>query len=173
MGVVIASRAKGALQRVAPMIFVITGTQKFSFNRLLEAVDRIAQISDYEFIVQSGHSTYKPKYCKSAAFYCADEFKKLISSADVVITHAGVGSMIECLSRGKRTVAVPRLSRYKEHVDDHQQELAQTLADGDYLVLLNDAEELSLKLDEATKRHFKKYEHRESNLVDDVIKKDQ
>ena len=41
----------------------------------------------------------------------------------ILITHGGAGTVIDAVKRGKRTIVVPRLSKYREHVDDHQMEL--------------------------------------------------
>jgi UDP-N-acetylglucosamine transferase subunit ALG13 len=43
-----------------------------------------------------------------------------VRRARVVVTHAGVGSIIVSLSNGKKPVVVPRLKQYAEAVDDHQ-----------------------------------------------------
>ena len=41
----------------------------------------------------------------------------------ILITHGGAGTVIDAVKRGKRTIVVPRLSKYREHIDDHQMEL--------------------------------------------------
>lgn len=50
-----------------------------------------------------------------------------LSSADAVVTHAGVGSALSVLGVGKAPVLVPRSARNGEHVDDHQREIAAEL----------------------------------------------
>ena len=48
--------------------------------------------------------------------------------ADVVVAHAGVGSAIMAMQAGKCPILVPRERAHREHVDDHQHEIASTLA---------------------------------------------
>jgi UDP-N-acetylglucosamine transferase subunit ALG13 len=52
----------------------------------------------------------------------------MMRRADVVITHAGVGSAVMAIRAGKTPVMVPRLARFGEHVDDHQLQLAERFA---------------------------------------------
>ena len=60
----------------------------------------------------------------------------------MVVTHAGVGSILTCLLNGKRPVVVPRLAGLGEHVDDHQLELARRLRDIDVVTLVEDSTDL-------------------------------
>ena len=48
------------------MIFVTVGTHEQPFNRLIQAVDDLKRdgIITEEVIMQTGFSTYEPKYCK-------------------------------------------------------------------------------------------------------------
>ena len=55
-----------------------------------------------------------------------DEFAKLVDKADVIITHGGVGSIITAITKGKKVIAVPRLGKYNEHVNDHQVEIIES-----------------------------------------------
>lgn len=107
------------------MIFITLGSQKFQFNRLLKAVDDLVVkgIISEEVFAQIGYSDYMPKYYKSKAFLNHDEFANMEEKADIVITHGGTGAIIGAVKRGKKVIAVPRLSKYGEHVDDHQIQL--------------------------------------------------
>lgn len=109
------------------MIFVTVGSQKFPFERLLKQVDRMVEsrIITEEVVAQAGHSGYIPRFCRCRAFYDRDAFGALLERCDVLITHGGAGTMVEAVKRGKKVIAVPRLARYGEHVDDHQLELTQ------------------------------------------------
>jgi UDP-N-acetylglucosamine--N-acetylmuramyl-(pentapeptide) pyrophosphoryl-undecaprenol N-acetylglucosamine transferase len=59
----------------------------------------------------------------------ASEFERCATEADVVITHAGVGTVLGLLDRGIAPVVVPRRRARGEHVDDHQQQLVQLMND--------------------------------------------
>lgn len=62
--------------------------------------------------------------------------------ADVVVAHAGVGSALSALEVGKCPVLVPRRLARGEHVDDHQVQIADELADRG-LAISVDADDLS------------------------------
>ena len=107
------------------MIFVTLGSQKFQFNRLLQAVDELIEqsvITDDVF-AQVGYSDYEPKHFAYQKFLDRDEFSAVMDRADIVITHGGTGAIIGAVKKGKKVIAVPRLARYGEHVDDHQLQL--------------------------------------------------
>lgn len=103
------------------MIFITLGSQKFQFNRLLKAVDE--SLVGEDIFAQIGYSDYRPKNYKYKNFLDRDEFENMMSKADIVITHGGTGAIIEAVKKGKKVIAVPRLKKYGEHVDDHQIQL--------------------------------------------------
>lgn len=107
------------------MIFITLGSQKFQFNRLLKAVDELVaagKIKD-EVFAQIGYSDYKPTNYKYEQFLDREKFSQIMDKAEIVITHGGTGAIIGAVKKGKKVIAVPRLARYGEHVDDHQLQL--------------------------------------------------
>ncbi len=107
------------------MIFITLGSQKFQFNRILKEVDRLIKegvITDTVF-AQIGNSDYEPQNYSYQRFMNREEFAQKQSECDIVITHGGTGAIIGALRRGKKVIAVPRLAKYGEHVDDHQLQL--------------------------------------------------
>ena len=109
------------------MIFVTLGSQKFQFNRLLKAVGELQ--TDEEIFAQIGYSDYKPQNYKYKEFLDREEFAALEEKADIVITHGGTGAIIGAVKKGKKVIAVPRLKKYGEHVDDHQIQLIKQFKD--------------------------------------------
>ena len=109
------------------MIFVTLGSQKFQFNRLLKAVDELD--TEEEIFAQIGYSDYKPQHYKYKEFLDREEFAAWEEKADVVITHGGTGAIIGAVKKGKKVIAVPRLVKYGEHVDDHQIQLIKQFKD--------------------------------------------
>lgn len=108
------------------MILVTTGTNGAPFDRLLTVVDRFQ--TDEEIIVQHGPSTTRPAGATCIEFLPFDRLGQLVEAARVVVTHAGVGSILLCLTRGRTPIVVPRLACFGEAVDDHQRLLACRLA---------------------------------------------
>jgi UDP-N-acetylglucosamine transferase subunit ALG13 len=121
------------------MIFVTVGTNEAPFDRLLRAIDELR--IDEELIVQHGSSTVRP-----AGAFCVEslplaELTELVCRARVVITHAGVGTILTALANGTRPVVVPRLRCHGEAVDDHQVEFARRLQ-AELITLVEDMSDL-------------------------------
>lgn len=120
------------------MIFVTLGSQKFQFNRLLKAVDELD--TDEEIFAQIGYSDYKPQNYKYEEFLDREEFAAWEQKADIVITHGGTGAIIGAVKKGKKVIAVPRLAKYGEHVDDHQIQLIKQFKDLDLIYACMDGD---------------------------------
>lgn len=127
------------------MIFVTVGTAR-DFSRLIEKVDEIAGKIKEEVIVQKGWTKYKPRNCKYLEFISRDEFLEYIKKADIVITHGGVGSIINCLKYGKPTIVVPRRKKYNEHRNDHQMDITKELESEGKVLACYDVKNLEKKI---------------------------
>ena len=118
------------------MIFVILGTQKIPFPRLLKAVDDLienAHIQD-EVIAQSGHTEYNAQHIKCVPYLSEADFQDYIGRASVVITHSGSGSIFSALEKNKKVIAVARLKERGEMKDNHQVELVKKLSEEGYIL---------------------------------------
>ncbi len=104
------------------MIFVTVGTHEQPFDRLVEAVDGLKERGGVkgEVFIQTGYSSYTPRFCDYSDFIGFNEMIERMKRADIVITHGGTGSIMLVLYSGKIPVVVPRQKRYGEHIDDHQ-----------------------------------------------------
>lgn len=113
------------------MIFVTVGTHEQPFDRLVRYIDILKKeffISE-EIIIQTGFSTYKPRYCTFSRLYTYPEMLEKIKDARIVITHGGPSSFIVALQAGKIPIVVPRQKRFGEHINDHQLDFARIVAD--------------------------------------------
>jgi UDP-N-acetylglucosamine transferase subunit ALG13 len=106
------------------MIFVTVGTHQQPFHRLMHALEALP--AD-ELFVQYGHASPPPGVARAVAFQSFPEMLEAFAKADVVVTHAGVGSILCATNAGHIPVVVPRLKQYGEHVDDHQVHLIREL----------------------------------------------
>ena len=113
------------------MIFVTVGTHEQPFNRLVKAIDKLKKdgVITEDVIMQTGYSTYEPKYCKWDKLIPYDEMVKNVENARIVITHGGPASFIMPLEIGKTPIVVPRQKKFDEHVNDHQVEFARNVAE--------------------------------------------
>ena len=118
------------------MVFITLGTQGNQFPRCLQMVEELTDMlhPGHEFIAQIGNTEYKSNKIKVLEYVSETEFKRLIGEADVVITHAGSGSLFNAIKQGKKTIAVARLKKYKEMLNDHQTELVKKLSDDGYIL---------------------------------------
>lgn len=123
------------------MIFVTVGTNEARFDRLLAAVDRLG--TREELIVQHGPSAIRPAGATAVDFLPFDDMVETIRRARIVITHAGVGSVMTSLLAGTRPIVVPRLHRYGEAVDDHQLPFGRRLEQAGLVVFCEQPEELA------------------------------
>ena len=118
------------------MTLVTLGTQHQEFTRLLDYIEK----SDLkgEIIVQAGYTKYESKRMKIFDFISYDEMEMYIDKCDLVITHAGTGSIVMPLKKGKKVIACARLSKFGEHVDDHQVELVDVFYSEGYILKVDE-----------------------------------
>lgn len=128
------------------MIFVTLGTQDKPFKRLIDYLEN-SHIDD-EIIVQAGFTDYKSDKLKIYKYIDKDDFDKYIKEANYVICHGGVGTIINCLENNKKVLVVPRLSKYGEHQNDHQLQIASVYADKGYILVMNDNDDIDKKYEE-------------------------
>ena len=112
------------------MIFVTVGTHEQPFNRLIQKIDELKRngIIQEDVIIQTGFSTYEPKYCQWDKLIPYKQMIKNVEDARIVITHGGPASFIMPLQIGKTPIVVPRQYQFGEHVNDHQVEFARNVA---------------------------------------------
>lgn len=113
------------------MIFVTVGTHEQPFNRLVECIDNLKRdgVIEEEVIIQTGYSTYEPKYCTWQKLYPYQQMVKLVDEARIVITHGGPSSFIMPLQIGKIPIVVPRKYEFNEHVNNHQVAFSNAVAE--------------------------------------------
>ena len=160
------------------MILVLLGTQNNSFHRLLEEVDKNIENGNIQekVVVQAGFTKYKSKNMEIFDMVPQDKFDKHINEADIVITHGGVGSMESAIKKGKKVIAVPRLKKYGEHVNDHQKEIIETFRKQGLIIGIDDVSELPQALKKVQDLELHKQEEGTNNIVkiiDEFIQNDQ
>jgi UDP-N-acetylglucosamine transferase subunit ALG13 len=124
------------------MIFVTAGTERFPFDRLIRAADELQESLNGEPVfMQTGSSMYMPS-CPHERFLSYPEFSEKIREARIVISHAGAGTLLMCAELGKVPVMLARQGQLGEHVDDHQQMLAERMVDQGRIILAEQADDL-------------------------------
>lgn len=133
--------------------FVSVGNATQPFHRLIAAVSRIASTLPQPVVVQHGNTPWPGVTgCNAKPFVEMGEFERLVMQAELLILHAGAGSVIHALRAGKIPVVMPRLEKYGEVVDDHQRELSHALAEAGKIIVAEEPDDLPRAVAEAMKR---------------------
>lgn len=149
------------------MILVLLGTQNNSFHRLLEEIQRNIDNGNIKekVIAQKGYTKFESKDMILYNQVPIEEMRKLINSADLIITHGGVGSIITSIEQGKKVIAVPRLKKYNEHVNDHQLDIIKSFDEMGYIIGIEDVAQISEALEKVKEFEPKEYVQNTGNII--------
>lgn len=136
----------------AVLIFLTVGTWHSGFDRLIKAADELISsgVIIGEVIAQTGYSSYKPKNMTVIKFCPPNEFREIVSKADFVISHAGMGTIIETVRLHKPLIAVPRQSSLGEVDNNHQFNTAKQLEAEGKILVAYETSELPAKLEQVS-----------------------
>lgn len=109
------------------------------FQRLLDGVASIASRLPQPVVVQYGCGRFDVPGCQALRLLPMAEFERLVATSELLILHAGAGSVIHALRAGKVPVVMPRRAKFKELVDDHQFEFAEALSQAGRVVVVHEA----------------------------------
>ena len=162
------------------MIFVTVGSRNYQFDRLFKKLDELYEngtLTDKMF-AQIGTSEYKPKHFDYKEFISPKEFEEMINKADIVVSHGASGSIMKALNAGKKVIAVTRLEKYNEHINDHQIQNNEAFSSNGYVLMadleLNDLGECFSKIYEG-RDGLKPWENKDPmaivNMIDEFIQK--
>lgn len=109
-----------------------------SFDRMIEWVDEWAMSENRNDVVaQIGPSDFEPRTLKVLPFMAPPEYRERMASADAIIAHAGMGSILNALELAKPIVVIPRLSQLGETRNDHQVGTAKRLSEEGLVLTAN------------------------------------
>ena len=159
------------------MILVTLGTQDKSFVRLLKALDKAVKKGKIKekIIVQAGCTEYKSKNMEIFDLTSPEELDKLVKKCSLLITHGGVGSILNGIKYNKPIIAAARLSEYKEHTNDHQKQIIKEFVKNGYILELEDFDNLDKLIKQAKKfkpKEFKSNTNKFIENIEDYIKED-
>ena len=125
-------------------IFVTVGSRNYPFDRLFKKLDELCEegVIMGEMFAQLGTSKYQPKHYGYKDFVSQDEFLEKVKWADIVVSHGASGSIMKALNEGKKVIAVTRLAKYGEHINDHQIQNNEAFAQNGYVVAVFEMDEL-------------------------------
>ena len=133
------------------MIFVTVGTI-LPFDRLIAAVDAWAGATgrgDLLFgqLCRLGPDNHRPAHFEWAEELTPMEFRARVEAADAIVAHAGIGTIVDALTRSKPLLIMPRRHALREHVNDHQLETVAKFAGREGLLTAMKAEQVGPALD--------------------------
>jgi UDP-N-acetylglucosamine transferase subunit ALG13 len=108
------------------VIFITVGSM-FPFDRLIAAMDGWAAqqgLAEDAFLAQIGDGSFEPRHMRWVRRIDRAEFSGIVAGAELVVAHAGMGSVITAGEFGKPIVLLPRRAASGEHTNDHQVDTA-------------------------------------------------
>ena len=132
-------------------MLVTVGSERFDFGRAIDLV--LSGAPDATIMWQTGH-TEAPGDLPGevSAWWPGDELAATAKTVDTVVTHAGVGSILMALRAGRCPVVIPRSPQRGEHIDDHQEQLANALESRGLVLVARGDADLAPLIDEASRR---------------------
>ncbi len=154
------------------MIFVTVGSQKFQFDRLLKSIDELVEcgIITEDIFAQTGASNYNPKNYYFKSYINREEFDDKLNKCDIVITHGGTGVIVNALKKGKKVIAVPRLVKYNEHVDDHQMQLLEEFQKSNLICTCFNTDEIGNVISEIRNIQFDLYVSNAHTYLEEITR---
>lgn len=136
MGINERNLSESYLRGVCLLILVVLGTHELSFKRLLIEVEQLIKhkIIEDKVIVQAGHTKFNSSLMEIHDFVPYQTMDQWFEQSNYIISHAGTGSVLGGLKKGKTVIAVPRLKKYNEHNDDHQLQLLEMLGGQGHII---------------------------------------
>ena len=155
-------------------IFVTLGSSTQNFNRLLKKIDELTQknIID-DIIVQSNSCDYVPKNYEIKNHLNFDEYIKYVENCEILITHGGVGSIFDGLMNNKKIIAFPRMSEYREAVNNHQKQIVDKFYSDGYILTgdIDNLDKLIANIDNFIPKKYKSNNKLFNEMLIDIIDK--
>ena len=134
------------------MIFLTIGSHE-PFDRLVRYVDDWCAErggNDEVFGQITKRAGYTPVHFKAVATLGPAEYQERFSSAQIIVSHAGMGSIITALSMQKPIIILPRRGHLQETRNDHQFATMQRFRERAGIFAAEDQAELSAILSQLT-----------------------
>ena len=129
------------------MIFLTVGSQ-LAFDRLTQKIDEWAgKQNGLDIYAQIGITNYIPMNMKYSAQLDPEEYLDKIKSADILISHAGMGTIITALEYNKPLLIMPRKAALNETRNDHQVPTARHFSNYNLIQAANDEREITESLE--------------------------
>ena len=158
------------------MILVLLGTQNNQFTRLLQEIEKCIDNGtiNQRVVVQAGFTKFESSKMNIFDLKPREVVENLADEAEFIITHGGVGSILMAIKKNKKVIAVPRLSEFNEHVNDHQRQIVEIFNDKGYIIGVQNIEDLSeaiKQIDEFKPKPYSGDNSKMLNIIENFIDK--
>lgn len=104
------------------MIFASVGTQ-LGFDRLIRTLDNWRAVRpEVDVVAQIGPGSYVPINMWSTRYLLSAQYDSMVEAASLLVSHAGVGSLLTACQWNKPIIMLPRRAELGEHRNNHQLE---------------------------------------------------
>lgn len=118
------------------------------FDRLIGALDAWAAAHpNIEFFAQVGETARPPAHMPFARSLSPAAFVAKVRAAQLVVAHAGMGSILTALEHARPILVMPRRGDLRETRNDHQVATARRFAASSRVLVAMDESELAARLD--------------------------
>ena len=108
------------------MLLITVGTEQYQFNALMHWIELLIkyQLINENVLVQYGFSTHLPDGSTAYRNLSEQDFLNFVDRASLIISHCdeNIAQLLE--DKDTPYVLVPRLQRFREHIDNRQMEIA-------------------------------------------------
>lgn len=133
-------------------LFVTVGSM-LPFDRLVDAMEAWAQAHPQaEVFAQIGGSKLRPQSMRCERTLAPQAFRQRVAEADLIVAHAGMGTVLSALEAGRPLVVLPRRPEAREVTSTHQLATARWLATHPGIVVAEDETQLGAAIDAALAR---------------------
>lgn len=133
------------------ILVTIGSMSERKFTRLFKIIDELCAegfLNGRDITAQVGFDQYHSEYYQCFDMVSDEQFKQFIDQSDLIISHAGTGTVTSCIKKGKKVIIFPRLEKYQEHYDDHQMDLTTLFVTQGYVRSAINKEELRKEIAE-------------------------
>lgn len=129
------------------MILVTVGMQ-LGFDRLIEAMDKLAPDLGQPVIAQTGKGRYSPQHMEARIRIAPADFEAMVEQSSLIVSHAGIGTVLTAARFGKPVLLMPRRAALGEHRNDHQLATVRNLEGRPGILVAMDEAELADRIHE-------------------------
>jgi UDP-N-acetylglucosamine transferase subunit ALG13 len=129
-------------------VILVTVGMQLGFDRLIEAMDALAPTLGQPVIAQIGKGSYRPRNMEARISIAPADFEQLVEKCDLVVSHAGIGTVLTAARFAKPILLFPRRAALGEHRNDHQLATVRNLAGRPGILVAEQEAELTAKIAE-------------------------